>query len=60
MAVREYVLGRLRRELWHARDVHADVYAAELQAQIDQMSAGSPDNPARETTSRRPAANRRK
>lgn len=56
MAGRAHVLGLLQRELAAARDVHADAYAAELERRIARMSAGSTQNPAKETTAaRRPA-----
>jgi len=60
MADRAFVLGRLRRELRHAEDVHEDAYAARLRAEISRLSAGTPENPARETLAPRPAAARRK
>lgn len=56
MADRVRVLGLLQRELAAARDVRADAYAAELEQRIARLSAGTPGNPARETTAaRRPA-----
>lgn len=59
MATREYVLGRLQRELRAAEDVHADAFAAELRTQIARLSAGTTVSPARETTART-AGTRRK
>jgi len=60
VADRAFVIGRLQQELRAAEDVHADEYAAQLRAQIARLSAGTPDNPARETTAaRRPARSRR-
>lgn len=60
MADRAFVLGRLQHELRAARDVHADAYAAELEARIARLSAGSPDNPAAEkTAATRPARSKR-
>ena len=56
MATRAHVLGELQRELRAARDVHEDGYAEQLQQQIARLSAGTPDNPVRETAARpRPA-----
>lgn len=56
MATREHVLAGLQSELRHAEANGASAYAARLRAQIARLSAGSPDNPARETTAaRRPA-----
>ena len=52
MADRATVLGRLERELRHARDVHADGYAAEILREIARLSAGTPANPVRELASR--------
>ena len=61
MADRAAVLGALQRELWHARDVGEAAYAAQLEREIGQLSAGTAANPARETlTGRRPAAGRRR
>ena len=60
MAARAHVLGELQRELWHARDVHEDGYAAEIERKIARLSAGTADNPVRETAARpRPARRRR-
>lgn len=56
MATRAHVLGQLERELRHARDVREDGYAAELEQEIARLSAGTPENPVRETLApRRPA-----
>ena len=59
MADRAYVLGRLTRELQAAEDVHEDRYAEQLRQQIARLSAGTPDNPVRETAATRPPAKRR-
>lgn len=54
---RSRTLTALETELWHARDVHADGYAAELEQRIARLSQGSPQDPRRETSaSRHPAA----
>lgn len=53
MADRALVLGRLRQELWHARNVHEDGYAAELEREIAALSQGSAANPATEKTTAR-------
>jgi hypothetical protein len=60
VASRAHVLGELQRELRAARDVREDAYAAQLEREIARLSAGTPDNPVRETAARpRPAARRR-
>ena len=59
MADRAFVIGRLQRELQAAEDVHEEAYAAQLRAQIARLSAGTPDNPARETAAKRPARSRK-
>lgn len=58
--VRSRTLSLLKQELWHARDVGATVYAAELERRIAELSQGSADNPRRETTGRRPAARKQR
>lgn len=60
MATRVHVLGQLQRELRAARDVHADAYAAQLEAEIARLSVGTPDSPVRETASRPKAAARKR
>ncbi len=56
MADRATVLGGLQRELRAARDVHEDGYAAQLEAEIARLSAGTAESPVRETAAaRRPA-----
>jgi hypothetical protein len=61
-APRSLTLTRLETELRHARDVCADAYAAQIEAEIARLSQGSASDPARETTSasRRPAATARR
>ena len=49
MATRAHVLGELQHELRHARDCHADAYAQQLEQEIARLSAGTPENPVRET-----------
>jgi hypothetical protein len=49
VATRAHVLGQLQRELLHARDARADAYAQELEQEIARLSAGTPENPVRET-----------
>lgn len=58
--VRSRALADLEHELWHARDVHEDAYAAQIEQRIALLSRGSPENPVRETAARRPAGTRRK
>jgi hypothetical protein len=57
MADRADVLAGLQRELRHARDVGEVAYIRQLEAQIAKYSAGTPANPATETTAavKRPA-----
>lgn len=56
MAGRADVLGALQRELWHARDVRADTYAAELERRIAALSQGTAASPAIEKASARKGA----
>jgi len=59
---RSVTLARLERELMHARDVHEDRYAAQIEAEIARLSQGSAGDPRQETTGtgRRPAATKRR
>ena len=57
MATRADVLGALQQELRHAVDAGESKYIAQLQREIAKYSAGSPADPAKETTST-PAATR--
>lgn len=47
---RAAVLSRLQYERWHAANNHDGSRVAELDRQIRQLSAGSAENPAKETT----------
>jgi hypothetical protein len=57
--VRSHFLSRLEAERRQAEGCFEWQRAAELAAQIRQMSAGTPASPARETTARRTAARKR-
>jgi hypothetical protein len=50
MATRQYVLDRLNAERRAAVNAYEHARVAELDAQIAQLSAGQPSNPATETT----------
>lgn len=59
MAGRADVLAGLKQELLHARDVGEVRYIRQLEAEIAKYSAGTPQNPLKETTSTAtPAATR--
>jgi len=60
MTTRAGVLAGLQQELRHAKDAGEVAYIRELEAQIARYSAGSPADPAKETTSSRPLAARKK
>ena len=57
---RARILSLLETERMHAASAFEHRRVAEIDAQIARLSAGTPQSPATETTSRTPAASRRK
>lgn len=57
---RPLVLAQLAAEREHALGAYETGRAAEIEAQMIRLSAGSAGNPSRETTARRPAARARR